>query len=45
MLQNTINEIYRPGLQGKLVDVRADADALRQFDRRALAGRFAAVFN
>lgn len=44
-LQDTIKEIYRLWLQGTLGDVRAQADVLRQFDRRALTGTLAAVFN
>ena len=44
-LQDTIKEIYRLWLQGTLGDVRAQADVLRQFDRRALTGSLAAIFN
>ncbi len=45
VLQGAIREIYRLWQQGRLPDVRADAGALRQFDRRILTGRLVAVFD
>ena len=44
-LQACIGDIYRLWLQGKLGDVRAEPDVLRQFDRRILTGNLVAIFN
>lgn len=44
-LQDTITEIYRLWLEGRLGEMGAEAGVLRQFDRRELTRRLAAVFN
>lgn len=44
-LQSRVCEIYSLWRDGRLHDVRADAGVLKQFDRRALTGKLAAVFD
>lgn len=44
-LQERVREIYRLWCEGRLHDVRANAEVLKQFDRRALTGKLAAIFD
>lgn len=44
-LQDVIRKIYAQWSQGKLREVFADREALRQFDRRMLTGKLAEVFD
>ena len=45
VLEDTLCEIYQLWMQRKLSQVRADESVLRQFDRRVLTGKLAAVFD